>query len=106
MRLHTYIVFDLWLLSFYMRRNLVKNLVLGYIHASDRKKPEVVQLIHKILDFSPEELEMAMSSDKGGGGGGGGWLSGLWGRRQQPTTPKTPPPDKVMTNMMIIDANH
>jgi hypothetical protein len=83
-----------------MYRNLVKNLVLGYIHTSDRKKPEVIQLIHKILDFSPEELEMAMRGSQGGGGrgGGGGWLSGLWGRRQQPTvtTPKTPPPDKVM----------
>ena len=80
----------------------MKNLVLGYIHASDRKKPEVVQLIHKILDFSPEELEMAMRGSGGAGGGGGGWFSGLWGRRQQqPTTPKTPPPDKVIITIII-----
>ena len=85
----------------------MKNLVLGYIHTSDRKKPEVVQLIHKILDFSPEELEMAMrgSQGGGGGGGGGGWFSGLWGRRQQPTTPKTPPPDKVIKILISARGN-
>ena len=66
----------------------MKNLVLGYIHANERKKPEVVQLIHKILEFSPEELEMAMKGSEGEG-----WLSGLW--RRQPTTPKTPPPYQV-----------
>ena len=66
----------------------MKNLVLGYIHANDRKKPEVVQLIHKILKFSPEELDMALR-----GAEGGGWFSGIW--RRQPTTPKTPPPDQA-----------
>ena len=88
-------MYQLFLLGFFcccLHRNLVKNLVLGYIHANDRKKPEVVQLIHKILEFTPDELEMAMR----GTAGGTGWLSGIW-RRQQPTTPKTPPPDQVHT---------
>ena len=34
----------------------MKNLVLGYLHAPDRKKPEVLGLISKILGFTPEEL--------------------------------------------------
>ena len=38
-------------------RNLVKNLVMGYFHASEHKKPEVVQLIGKILEFTQEELD-------------------------------------------------
>ena len=38
-------------------RNLVKNLVMGYVHASDHKKTEVLQLIGKILDFTPNELD-------------------------------------------------
>lgn len=40
-----------------LHRNLVKNLVVGYVQASDRKKPEVLNLIAKILDFAPAELE-------------------------------------------------
>ena len=38
-------------------RCLVKNMVLGYVHATNRKKPEVLQLISRILDFSQEELD-------------------------------------------------
>ena len=38
-------------------RSLVKNLVLGYLHAPDRKKTEVLSLISKILDFTQEELD-------------------------------------------------
>ena len=38
-------------------RNLVKNLVVGYVQAPDRKKPEVLNLIAKILDFSPSEVQ-------------------------------------------------
>ena len=34
----------------------MKNLVLGYVQAPDRKKPEVLNLIAKILDFSPSEV--------------------------------------------------
>ena len=35
----------------------MKNLVLGYLHAPDRKKPEVLSLISKILGFTQEELD-------------------------------------------------
>ena len=56
-------------------RNLVKNLVLGYVHAIDGKKPEVLKLVSKILGFSEEELAQAL-----GEGRGRGWLRGLWGR--------------------------
>ena len=59
-----------------IHRSLVKNLVLGYIHTTDRKKPEVLQLIGKILEFSPEELEEA----KGVATGNAGWLTGFWKR--------------------------
>lgn len=38
-------------------RKLVKNLWMGYFHASDQKKSEVVQLMGKILGFSQEELD-------------------------------------------------
>ena len=38
-------------------RSLVKNLVLGYLHAPDRKKQEVLSLISKILGFTEEELD-------------------------------------------------
>lgn len=44
-----------------LHRNLVKNLVVGYVQASDRKKPEVLNLIAKILDFAPAELEQVYS---------------------------------------------
>lgn len=54
-------------------RALVKNLVLGYVHSPDAKKPEVLQLIGKILYFSEEELSQAV-----GKGHGKGWLWGLW----------------------------
>ena len=35
----------------------MKNLVLGYLHAPDRKKQEVLSLISKILGFTQEELD-------------------------------------------------
>ena len=35
----------------------MKNLVMGYVQAPDRKRAEVLNLIAKILDFSPSELE-------------------------------------------------
>ena len=53
MQLCVYIVLEISLLC----RNLVKNLVVGYVQAPDRKKPEVLNLIAKILDFSPSEVE-------------------------------------------------
>ena len=43
-------------------RSLVKNLVLGYLHAPDRKKSEVLSLISKILDFTQEELDQVCGS--------------------------------------------
>ncbi len=54
-------------------RALVKNLVLGYVHTTDAKKPEVLQLMGKILGFTEDELLGAM-----GRGRGKGWLFGLW----------------------------
>lgn len=50
----------------------MKNLVIGYVHATKHKKNEVLQLIAKILDFTSEELEQAI------GGGTRGWVTGLW----------------------------
>ena len=44
-------------------RNLVKNLVLGYVQASDHKKPEVLKLIAKILNFSPHELQQVYTEN-------------------------------------------
>ena len=35
----------------------MKNLVVGYVQAPDRKKSEVLNLISKILDFSPSEIQ-------------------------------------------------
>ena len=35
----------------------MKNLVMGYVQAPERKKREVLTLIAKILDFSPSEVE-------------------------------------------------
>lgn len=40
----------------HFHRSLVKNLVLGYLHAPNPKKPEVLRLISKILGFTSEEL--------------------------------------------------
>ncbi len=50
----------------------MKNLVLGYVHASEAKKVEVLQLIAKILEFSAPELERASSVHSKG------WLGGIW----------------------------
>ena len=52
----------------------MKNLVLGYIHAADLKKTEVLHLIAKILEFTEDELDQALS----GLSRGRGWLAGLW----------------------------
>ena len=35
----------------------MKNLVLGYVLASSSKKPDILKLIGKILDFSSAEFE-------------------------------------------------
>ena len=35
----------------------MKNLVVGYIQASDRKKSEVLRVIGRILELTPEELD-------------------------------------------------
>lgn len=55
----------------------MKNLVLGYIHATDVKKSEVLHLIAKILEFTENELDQALS----GLSRGRGWLAGLWNAR-------------------------
>ena len=38
----------------------MKNLVLGYLHAPDHKKQEVLSLISKILGFTQEELDQVL----------------------------------------------
>lgn len=48
--------------------------MLGYVYATDTKKPEVLQLIAKILEFSADELEQALC----GHNRNRGWLAGLW----------------------------
>ena len=63
-------------------RNLMKNLVIGYVHAAKHKKTEVLHLIAKILDFTSDELEQAV----GGGPQAGGWLGRFW---------HTPAPNQV-----------
>lgn len=70
----------------------MKNMVLGYVHATERKKPEVLHLIAKILEFSAEELEQAVGS----GSGRGGWLSGLW----QSTPTPVPQPEVIYCSLM------
>ena len=73
------------LATFYLFcRDLVKNLVLGYLHASEGKRVEVLHLIAKILEFSANEVEQACR-----GHGRGGWLGGLW------RTPSQVPPEMV-----------
>lgn len=47
----------------------MKNLVVGYVHAPESKKPEILQLIAKILDFTPAELKQMIGNTKG-------WLGG------------------------------
>ena len=42
---------------YYTCRKLVKNLLMGYFHASEHKRPEVAQLMGKILGFTREELD-------------------------------------------------
>lgn len=61
------------MITVFIDRNLVKNLVLGYLHASDSKKPEVLHLVSKILSVSDDELTQAL-------GKGGGWFVRLWGK--------------------------
>ena len=78
----------------------MKNLVLGYLHAPDRKKQEVLSLISKILGFTQEELDQVCVC-RGGGeytvtmsdmhlsqalGREAGWISRWW-----PRTPSTSP---------------
>jgi len=56
----------------------MKNLILGYIHATEAKKAEVLQVIAKILNFSELELKKASGMQSKG------WLGGLW--RGNPTS--------------------
>ena len=58
--------------------------MLGYFHAGDRKKHEVLHLIAKILEFSPKELNQAASEHHKEGG----WLTGLWRTTPIPSQPK------------------
>ena len=76
-------------------RRLVKNLVLGYVHAPSAKKTEVLRLIARILEFSSEELESA----SGGGGRRSGWLSGLW--RGPPPSPSSSADVRVLVRLHV-----
>ena len=82
----------------------MKNLVLGYLHAPDRKKQEVLSLISKILGFTQEELDQVCVC-RGGGeytvtmsdmhlsqalGREAGWISKWW----QKTPSTSPQPSK------------
>ncbi len=69
--------------------DLVKNLVLGYVHTTDAKKPEVLRLMGKILNFTDDELSGAIGS-----GRGKQWLWGLW---------STPPSTQVYIYIVIIE---
>jgi len=59
-------------------RDLVKNLVVGYVTADDSKKAEVLRIIATVLDFNSEERGRT-----GLEGGVGGWLGGLLGSRSR-----------------------
>ena len=59
-------------------RDLVKNLVLGYVTADQNKRPEILRVIATVLDFNKEDRGRS-----GLDGDGGGWLgSFLRGRRE------------------------
>lgn len=72
----------------------MKNLVLGYVHAADHKKNEVLHLISKILEFTDDELDQAVS----GHSKGRGWLAGLW-----KTTPTSGPPQSEVCVNTVFD---
>merc|ERR1719318_1812946 len=59
-------------------RDLVKNLVVGYVTADDSKKAEVLRIIATVLDFNSDERGRT-----GLEGGMGGWLGGLLGGRSR-----------------------
>ena len=52
-------------------------MVLGYVHAPETKKAEVLQLVAKILDFTSDELEQARLC---GHDRNKSWLAGFWKR--------------------------
>lgn len=70
----------------------MKNLVIGYVHATKQKKTEVLHLIAKILDFTSAELEQAVGNERHSG-----WLSGLWNTASSGS--KSP---QVMTSWMAL----
>jgi len=59
-------------------RDLVKNLLVGYVTTDDSKKSEVLRIIATVLDFNSEERGRT-----GLEGGAGGWLGGLLGSRSR-----------------------
>jgi len=59
-------------------RDLVKNLMIGYVTTDDSKKPEVLRIIATVLDFNSEDRGRT-----GLEGGVGGWLGGLLGSRSR-----------------------
>ncbi|KAL5463237.1 hypothetical protein EMCRGX_G032117 [Ephydatia muelleri] len=66
-------------------RSLVKNMVVQCTQAANqRKRQEVLQLIAKILEVPPEELDPNLGKSSG-------WLTGLWSKPLPPlSTPSTP----------------
>ncbi|XP_022088979.1 thyroid receptor-interacting protein 11-like isoform X2 [Acanthaster planci] len=65
---------------------LMKNLLLGYFSAPQKKRPEILKLLGSVLNFSSEELQKI-----GAEGSQGGWLSGLLGRGTPTSTPPSTP---------------
>ncbi|XP_038074258.1 thyroid receptor-interacting protein 11-like isoform X2 [Patiria miniata] len=72
---------------------LMKNLLLGYFHAPQKKRPEVLKLLGNVLNFSFEELQQI-----GAEGSQGGWMSSLWGRGTPSSTPPSTPRKTALEN--------
>lgn len=60
--------------SFILPRNLVKNLLLGFISASASDKPSVLRVMATVLDFNETERD---KSGLNNSSAHGGWFSGL-----------------------------
>merc|ERR1711915_786654 len=77
-------------------RDLVKNLVVGYVTADDSKKSEVLRIIASVLDFNGDERGRT-----GLEGGVGGWLGGLLGARSRHPSISQAPVDQSIAKAFI-----
>lgn len=60
--------------KFFLSRNLVKNLLLGFISASNADKSSVLRVMATVLDFNESERD---KSGLNSSNAHGGWFSGL-----------------------------